>query len=493
MKNPILQRLDQLREQEPDATFIKTVDFRYSRQSFWNASRSLAVVLRQQLKNLDSDIVAIYDQDPRYFFVYLVGIWMAGFRVLPLNQRMPPQIIEDSISNSNCKVVIGNNLEIPPGIKCRYLVIDQLDEDCQTDFDDLQPEGAIIMLTSGSTGQPKAIPLTFAQILDNAYLTQEIVGLNHQDKLLIAMPPCFITGISHFMSCVVSGARLVSVVGFNFGEQLIKLINDNAVTAFGGSPTNVRRILGAVKEDTALPSLRIWISSGDHLSRDEQQYFLDRFSHVRFIYMYGLSEVGGRFCVNDVRRNPEKLGSPGKPLRGMQAIALSSEDGSEVASGDMGELNINGPLLMAGYLQGSGNIDHSSVQGGFATGDLGYVDADGYVWIAGRTNDVIKVGGEKVSISNVEDAIRLVMDCSDCTVAIIDDPNLGKVLIGLVVPDPTSEPFNNLALFKQLRGVLPPNALPAKVFAIDSVPRTGSGKVSREEAKDLALALLGSK
>ena len=492
MDNPILNLLDELRKNAPHECFIETADYEYSRQSFWNASRSVAAILREEMKQAGNDIVAIHEFEPRYFYVYLVAIWMAGYRVLPLNIRMPAHIIESSIHMAKCDLVIGNKAEKPSDIDCNYLCIDRIDEDFETPIEAEYPEGAIIMLTSGSTGQPKAIPLTYFQILENALLTQQRVGLTHEDKLLITMPPCFITGIGHFMSCVVSGARLVSVVGFNFGEQILKLIDEHGITAFGGSPTNVRRILGAAG-DRGLGNLRLWISSGDHLAREEQQYFLDRFPEVHFIYMYGLSEVGGRLCVNDVTANPEKLGSPGMPLPGMTVTARSTEDRSVLPPGEPGELTISGPLLMSGYLQSSGDIDRAVVEDGFSTGDLGFVDAEGFVWIQGRTNDVIKVGGEKVSITNVEDALRQSMECSDCAVAIIDDPNLGKVLIGLVVPEPRAAGVENAALMKRLRTILPPNALPAKVFAIEAVPRTGSGKVSRKDARELALELLYGK
>ena len=113
--------------------------------------------------------------------------------------------------------------------------------------------------------------------------------------------------------------------------------------------------------------------------------------------------------------------------------------------------------------------------------------------VIGRTNDVLKIGGEKVSIPHVENAIRQNLDCADCTVAVIDDPNLGKVLIGLVVPDPGESRIDIVALMKQLRIVLPPNALPARILEVEAVPRTGSGKVARQEASALALGLLKQK
>ncbi len=145
---------------------------------------------------------------------------------------------------------------------------------------------------------------------------------------------------------------------------------------------------------------------------------------------------------------------------------------------------------MDGYLLDNGEINRSSVDNGFLTGDLGYIDDDGFIWIVGRIDDVLKIGGEKVSVTNVEDAIRKSMQCSDCCVAVISEQNLGSVLIGLVVPESKDIEVDHQSLFRKLREVLPPNALPAKVYIVDNIPRTGSGKIARQEAKDMAHGLL---
>lgn len=491
MRHLILDRLNDLRAQSPQAPFIQTADHSFSRQAFWDESRCVGARLRQACDNSEQHTIAIHEFEPRYFFVYLVGIWMAGYRVLPLNIRMPAATIARCIEKTGCNIAIGSQSSRPPGVDCEYLPLDAIEPDSTTGLPDLPADDAMIMLTSGSTGEPKAIPLTSRQLLDNALATQQVVGLEPADKLLITMPPCFITGIAHFMSCVVSGACLLSVTGFNFGEQLIRLIREHGVTAFGGSPTNIRRLLAAAPDTGHLGKLGICISSGDHLAADEQQMFLDRYTRTRLIYMYGLSEVGGRFCVNDLRTSG-KIGSPGRPIAGMSLVARSP-DGRDLPAGESGEITISGPMLMAGYLQEDGGIDVDSVVNGFATGDLGHVDEDGYLYIIGRTNDVLKIGGEKVSIPHVENAIRQNLDCADCTVAVIDDPNLGKVLIGLVVPDPGESRIDIVALMKQLRIVLPPNALPARILEVEAVPRTGSGKVARQEASALALGLLKQK
>jgi long-chain acyl-CoA synthetase len=488
--NDLLLRLKELTEQEPYTIFLETTTHELTRQSFWNASLSVAARIKNALGTSDSNVVGIYENDPGSFFVYLVAVWMIGSRALPLNIRMPEHIIISCIKKSRCKMVIGSAEESPKGIYCAYLPMEQSDEGSTPSFAMPQNESAIIMFTSGSTGEPKAIPLTFHQIIENSRLTIEVTKLNKDDKMLIAIPPYFTSGICHFLTCVLTGAKLIAVTGFNFGEQIIDLINKYNVTAFGGSPTNVRRVLGAVKTGEELSNVRFWVSSGDYLSTEEQQQFLEKFPSVRLIYIYGLSEVGGRLCINDVSRNPCKIGSPGVPLPGMDVIVISEDGKTELGPHEIGELKVTGMLLMDGYLLDNGEINRSSVENGFCTGDLGYVDDDGFIWIVGRTDDVFKIGGEKVSVTNVEDAIRKNTPCRDCCVAIINEQNLGSVLIGLVVPDPKNADINHQALFQKLREELPPNALPAKVYAVDDIPRTGSGKVARQEAKDIAHSLL---
>ena len=490
MAGDLLQQLRIWTERDPEVAFLQTRDQLFTRQSFWNTASDIAARLQGELADPGSDLVGIHEDDPANFFCYLTAVWMTGRRALPLNTRMPERIIDSCIAKARCDVVIGSVADTPAGVRCDYLPMGSSAGSGSHALEISQHDSAIVMFTSGSTGVPKAIPLTFRQIVLNARLTSEVTGLDDGDRMLITMPPYFASGICHFVTCVVQGAGLVAVTGFNFGEQLIALIDERGITAFGGSPTNVRRMLGAAQTGEELPNVRFWVSSGDYLTAAEQEHFRQRFPHVRLVYIYGLSEVGGRLCINDVAANPGKVGSAGPPLPGMEVEILSTDDGSRLGPNEVGEINVKGPLLMDGYLLDDGEIDRSCVDGGFSTGDLGRIDADGFVWIVGRTDDVIKIGGEKVSVINVEDAIRTCAPCRDCCVAVIDDERLGSVLIGLIAPESEEAGVDLRDLLRQLRHELPPNALPAKVFIVDDIPRTGSGKVARQAARDLAHSLL---
>lgn len=487
----LLSLLHQHATQTPDKLFIQDQDGCCDFESFYRRAAHIAASV--QNAKADSQIVGIYETKPIPFFTQLVGIWMAGKQAMPLNIRMPTSNIEACLKKSGCTHVIGSGLQKPEGIDGSYQCVDSigLTQVTNTSVLPSPDDRAIIMFTSGSTGAPKAIPLTFSQIALNAELACQLTEMNAADRLLITMPPYFTSAICHFLTCVLTGASLIATSGFSFGSQLYTFINKYGATAFGGSPVNVRRALAASKTGEELASIRFWISSGDALAADEQQAFLNTFKNVRFIYMYGLSEVGGRLCVNDTRKNPNKIGAAGLPISGM-SISVVDADGSTLPAGEIGEFCVRGPLLMEGYLLDDGSIDKISTTNGFMTGDIGYVDSDGFVWHIGRKDDVLKIGGEKVSTVQVETSIRNAVQCRDCCVAIIDDQNLGKVLIGLVVPEEDNQLLDQIALYKRLKQDLPPNALPAKVYQVQAIPRTGSGKVQKSEARDLALAMVRS-
>ena len=165
-------------------------------------------------------------------------------------------------------------------------------------------------------------------------------------------------------------------------------------------------------------------------------------------------------------------------------------DGAEAASGDTGELYVTGSMLMQGYFDEPGITARTLTARGLKTGDFGHVDESGAVWIAGRKDDIIKRGGEKVSIIHVQQALQGLGRFADVAVLAAPDDILGHVPVAFVVPlEP--EGFKASRLLRELRAVLPPTCLPSRVIAVASIPRTGSGKAVRAELQALLAEELG--
>jgi acyl-CoA synthetase (AMP-forming)/AMP-acid ligase II len=155
-------------------------------------------------------------------------------------------------------------------------------------------------------------------------------------------------------------------------------------------------------------------------------------------------------------------------------------DGAEAAAGETGELYVTGSLLMLEYLDEPEISARTLTAHGLRTGDFGHVDADGFVWIEGRSDDIIKRGGEKVSLVHIQDALRALELFADVAVIAADDELLGRVPVAFVVPsDPGA--FERATVMRALRRALPATSLPSRVVALTEIPRTGSGKAIRQE------------
>jgi feruloyl-CoA synthase len=236
-------------------------------------------------------------------------------------------------------------------------------------------------------------------------------------------------------------------------------------------------------------AFRFWVSSGDHLPLPVIEKFRRVLPGVSLFNMYGLTEVSGRLCILPPADLDVRVGSVGRPIGDMRVVARRG-DGAEAAPGETGEVFDTGSLLMQGYLDEPEITANTLTPFGLKTGDFGRVDESGAVWIAGRKDDIIKRGGEKVSIIHVQEALQGLGRFADVAVVAAPDEILGHVPVAFVVPH-EPEGFKASKLLRELRGVLPSASLPSRVIAVAAIPRTGSGKAIRAELRKLLAEELG--
>ncbi len=229
--------------------------------------------------------------------------------------------------------------------------------------------------------------------------------------------------------------------------------------------------------------LRFWVSSGDHLPLPIIEKLRRVLPGVRLFNMYGLTEVSGRLCIPPPAELDAREGSVGRAIGDMRVVARRG-DGGEAAPGETGELFAGGSLLMQGYLDEPEITAQTLTEHGLKTGDYGHVDESGAVWIAGRKDDIIKRGGEKVSIVHVQQALQGLGRFADVAVLAASDDIFGHVPVAFVVPL-VPEGFKASRLLRELRAVLPSASLPSRIIAVDAIPRTGSGKAMRAELQAL--------
>ncbi len=458
--------------------------------------------------------VALYLEEYDQFFVCMIGAWLAGAVVVPLNTSLPQADADWLIGKAVPDVLVLAGDDARSGACAARLVV-TADEGGLVDG--LRPavevasaggvaapaagpaaagglqavredEQAMIMFTSGTTGLPKGVCQTLRAISSNAGHVALTLGLCGDDRIFINTPPYFTSGICHFLTLLAAGGGVAGQLGFFFGAGLLDEMETLGCTGFGGAPAHLVRVVEPL-DVPAAHSLRFWVSSGDHLPLPVIEKFRRVLPGVDLFNMYGLTEVSGRLCILPPAELDLRVGSVGRPIGDMRVIARRG-NGAEAAPGDVGELYVTGSLLMQGYLDEPGITARTLTAHGLKTGDFGHVDESGAVWIAGRKDDIIKRGGEKVSIIHVQQALQSLGRFADVAVLAAPDDILGHVPVAFVVPLEPDD-FKASRLLRELRAVLPSASLPSRVIAVASIPRTGSGKAVRAALQALLAEELG--
>jgi acyl-coenzyme A synthetase/AMP-(fatty) acid ligase len=329
---------------------------------------------------------------------------------------------------------------------------------------------AAVLFTSGSTGMPKGVVLSRRALLGNVRASCAVLPLVAGERLAMAVPFHFTSAICHALAACLAGATLVATERRLFMADLVPFLTAARATAFGGSPVQLDWIARTVRPGDV--ALRWLMSSGDRLSPETEDRTRRALPAAVIVAAYGITEAGGRLCI---RTGPEEPpgGSVGAPIPGMQIEARES-DGTRAASGVEGELWVTGPWLADGYL---GEPGFDTVKG-FASGDLGWVDEQGRVHIAGRVDSVFKVAGQKVHGDRIAEHLRQQPGVIDAAVIGYDDPDLGSIPAAAVCLAP-GERFNKGVLLAAVRRAFPPFHVPRIVVTLPALPRTGSGKIDR--------------
>ena len=444
--------------------------------------------------------VALYLEEYDQFFVAMLGAWLAGAAVVPLNTTLPQHDVDWLLGKAEPDVLVVAAGDACPSSGPLRLAV-SFDGDGRVDG--LSPcdghdaiggtvpaaeaavaedELAMIMFTSGTTGLPKGVCQTLRAISSNAGHVARVLELRDDDRIFINTPPYFTSGICHFLTLMANGGGIAGQLGFYFGAGLLDEMAALGCTGFGGAPAHLVRVVEPLDEERDHP-FRFWVSSGDHLPLPVIEKLRRVLPGVRLFNMYGLTEVSGRLCVLPPAALDARVGSVGTPIGDMRVVARRG-DGALAAPGETGELFVTGSLLMQEYLGEPEITARTLLPQGLRTGDFGHVDGDGYVWIAGRKDDIIKRGGEKVSIIHVQQALQGLERFADVAVIAAPDEILGHVPVAFVVPQDGDE-FKASRLLRELRGVLPSSSLPSRIVAVDAIPRTGSGKAIRAQLQAL--------
>jgi len=339
-------------------------------------------------------------------------------------------------------------------------------------------EESSIVYTSGTTGSAKGVVLSHGNFCFIARSVAGYLELNETDRCALILPLCHTYGKSVLLGAAAAAAAVVILDGFgNQQKFLSRLTAENACTALCAVPYHLNTLVkSGCLSQYDFSSLRLIASSADKLSPSVIDGLTAALPHVRIFSMYGLTEAATRVCYVPPEMIHAKKESCGRPLPGVE-LKIVLEDGRAAAPNETGEIFVRGPNVMTGYFNDPDLTAAVIVNGWLRTGDLGHLDADGFLHIDGRKKDIIKCAGERISPLEIEEILMEYPGVDEAAVAGRPDSLMGEIIHAYVASRNSS--LNKADLREHCRERLSHNKVPYKYTIVERLPRTNTGKVNK--------------
>lgn len=436
--------------------------------------RSAATCLQQRGVK-PGDVVALYAEKTKEFFYCYFGAHLLGAAVLNLDASIKEERRSYVFEQTRPALCLGAGLKADA--RFDEIGLEQFAPDAELPAPSMDAV-ADIMFTTGTTGEPKGVPLTHANLAAAAWQINSFIGTCADDVEVLALPICHSFGMGRSRCVLAAGGTLVPVPGFSNPKRLFAAMDQYRATGLAFVPAAwayLQKMSGDALAAHAAGLRYIEIGSAA-MDAATRRHLMELFPHARICMHYGLTEAS-RSAFIEFHSQSSHLDSAGLPAPHVQ-ISILSPEGSPVHPGEEGEICIKGDHVVAAYLnQPAAACRHGEF---FRTGDWGTIDADGYLHVLSRTKDIINTGGKKVSPDEVEGILCAVPGVAEAACVPAPDPKgvLGEVVRAVLVSDGTPHPTD-----ATLRAAVAAQAEAYKVPAViewrDSLPRTESGKLRR--------------
>jgi long-chain acyl-CoA synthetase len=351
---------------------------------------------------------------------------------------------------------------------------------------------AILVYTSGTTGEPKGVMHSHAGLVFSVESIAEYLGMTREDRILSVLPMAFTYGLSQLLLAARLGATLSLERSFTFPAKTLARLRDEEATVFPAVPTVYATIL-AMSEDTTYPSVRCLTNAAAGLPPALHEGLRRVFPNSSLYRMYGQTECI-RVCYLDPGLIDEKPTSVGKAIPGTEAFVVA-DDGRHVEPGETGVLHVRGPHLMMGYWRAPDLTLDKLHEGPFpgertmSTHDHFTVDADGDLYFVDRSDDIIKTRGEKVSSVEVENVLHGLEGVRQAAVVGVPDELLGQAVRAFVVPQEGAS-LNEQDLIRACRARLENFMVPRDIVFVEELPHTDSGKIRKKSLLEVDAAAI---
>lgn len=354
-------------------------------------------------------------------------------------------------------------------------------------FPKTQPDdNVVILFTSGSEKEPKAVPLTHQNIASNILDELKVFDLTPQDILLCILPLFHVFGYNvNFWLPLIVGMTAVTYANPLDFRKIPTIAREEKVTMVAATPAF---FAGYVRESKPgdFATVRIAVPGADKTPDWLREEFRKK-HQIELLEGYGCTETSPVIAVNTFNAN--RPGSVGKPLPSVQVKIVDVETGRELPPGKEGKILVKGDLVMKGYFD---DVEETSLRlrdGWYDTGDMGFLDEDGFLWHRGRLKRFVKIGGEMVSLVKTESVLEeFLPEGVGCCAVEIPDAIKGARIVAAV-----TKKIDEKEILKKMATKLPPIALPKQFIVIPELPKMGSGKIDFRTVANLAREKIAGK
>lgn len=343
-------------------------------------------------------------------------------------------------------------------------------------FDD-----AIIMFTSGTTSQSKGVVIKNYNIMNAVTTYQKILNITSDDVSVIPIPIYHVTGMVALLGLFVHcGGTLYLHKIFN-AKRVLQCVKDHNVTFLHASPTVFSMLLEEKGSFPSLPTLKQFACGSSNMPKEKLTAIHNWLPHSVFHTVYGLTETTSPATIfpGDASTSPY-IGSSGFPVPGT-VFEIRDDNGNPLKDGEIGEIWIYGNVVLTSYYK----IDTPSLKDGWlGTGDLGYFNEEGYLFVVDRKKDMINRGGEKICSFDVENEIYKLEGVNEAAVVGIPDEVYGEVAAALVKLDPRSN-LDEAKIQALLHKKIAKYKIPKRILITDEIPLTPNGKVNKRAIRKM--------
>jgi acyl-CoA synthetase (AMP-forming)/AMP-acid ligase II len=508
------EALDFSSRKNPDKIAAICKGREYSYREWQEAATSLARhLIAAGIKK--GDRVAVYLNNSWESVVSIYGISLSGAVFLVINPQTKADKLNYILNDCKARIVISEkalskelSLAVSGLRHIQELILtggqqpDENEGPDITDFDAVvsQPGSkvefpriipndlAALIYTSGSTGFPKGVMMTHQSMVFTSWSLIEYLRLTEDERILLILPLAFDYGLYQAIMSVTVGGTLIIEQSFNFPPAVFRQIERFKPTIFPGVPSIYAMIIELHKKTgITFESIRKVTNTAAKLPVEFITDLKKIFPNALIFKMYGLTECK-RVCYLEPELLDVKPDSVGKPIPGTEVFLLTPE-GERVGPGGTGILHVRGPHVMAGYWNND-ELSREMLRPGFIPGerilcahDLFRMDEDGFLYFMGRSDDIIKTRGEKVSPVEVENIIYNIEGVKEVAVIGVPDLILGESVVAFVTmyEHPT---IDEAAIKRECQSKLETFMVPQKIIFLSEMPKSTNGKIDKKELKN---------